>query len=316
MKRIRNISIFVLFSLLALTLYQGNSYGFQPVVTWAEADRALLSGQMGFNRLQVSQLRHATNTAPTPPEVQTDVTYIAHRGYSAAAPENTIPALVQAFQHGAHGVEIDVQMTGDGYAVVIHDYSLNRTTNGIGFVKFKKLKDLQALDAGSWFPHGDYTGTIIPTFGQALDAMLPYRNPIVYTEIKDYRTPQDIKAIVESAQKKGWEKRMVFSSFSEKDLELVRQYTSEARVGFICDSSKSCNKALNSAAADGHAMIHASFMVLLEEPKLIELAEQRGVGIAAWTVNTPEVRDRLVKMGVTTFITDQPEWLSKVAINP
>ncbi|WP_010274165.1 glycerophosphodiester phosphodiesterase [Paenibacillus senegalensis] len=316
MKRIRNISIFILFSLLTLTIYQGNSYGYQPAVTWAEADRALLSGQMGFNRMQVSQLRHVTGTAPTPPEAQTDITYIAHRGYSAAAPENTIPAIVKAFQHGAHGVEIDVQMTGDGYAIVFHDHTLKRTTNGSGFVRFKKLNDLKALDAGSWFRNGDYTGTAIPTFGEALDAMLPYRNPIVYTEIKDYRNPQDIQAIVESAKKKGWEKRMVFSSFSGKDLKLVREHTTEALIGFICDSSKSCNKALNSAAEDGHAMIHASFMVLLEEPRIVELALQRGVGIAAWTVNSPETRDRLVALGVTTFITDQPEWLSKVEVQP
>lgn len=314
MKRIRNISIFLLFALLALTLYQGNSYGYQPVMTWAEADRALISGQMAFKRMQINQLRHVSATAPVPPKQSTDIIYIAHRGYSAAAPENTIPAFTQAFQRGAHGVELDVQMSGDGYAVVIHDYTLKRTTDGSGFVKFKKLNDLKALDAGSWFTRGDYTGTTIPTFGEALDAMLPYRNPIVFTEIKDYRTEKDIKAIVESAKKKGWEKRMVFSSFSEKDLELVRQYTSESRVGFICDSSKSCDKAVKAAVNDGHAMIHASFMVLLEEPALVQKALQQGVEIAAWTVNTPETRDRLVAMGITTFITDQPEWLASVEV--
>lgn len=315
LKLFRIMSLFVLCTLLGLTVYQGSSFGYQPVVTWPEADQALSPGQIALKRLGIGQLKHVTATAPTPPPKESELTYIAHRGYSAAAPENTIPAFIMAFHKGADGVELDVQMTGDGYAVIFHDYNLSRTTNGRGHIKNKKLSDLKALDAGSWFPHGDYSGTTIPTYGEALDALLPYRKPIVYTEIKDYRNPADLKAIVDASKKKGWESRIVYSSFAAKDLELIRQYSADARIAFLCDSPRSCNKALASAAKASNAMIHASYTVLLGEPKLVEQAKQYGVDIAAWTVNKPEVRDKLFKMGVTTFITDQPEWLTKTAVN-
>lgn len=91
----------------------------------------------------------------------------AHRGYSSAAPENTIPALQAALDFGAHVAEVDVRMTSDGHLVLLHDATLNRTTNGKGAIFEATLADLRGLDGGRWFD-GKFAGTRIPTLDEAL----------------------------------------------------------------------------------------------------------------------------------------------------
>ena len=79
------------------------------------------------------------------------VIVLAHRGYSAKAPENTMAAFELALAVGADGIELDVHMTRDGEIVVIHDDTLDRTTNGKGPVSDQTMAELRELDAGSWF---------------------------------------------------------------------------------------------------------------------------------------------------------------------
>ena len=92
---------------------------------------------------------------------------VGHRGYSTAFPENTLVALNGAFQAGADLVEIDLQKSADGHVVVIHDDTVNRTTDGVGRVDEKTLAELRTLDAGSWFAP-EFTGEPIPTLEEAL----------------------------------------------------------------------------------------------------------------------------------------------------
>ena len=82
---------------------------------------------------------------------------IAHRGASLQAPENTMPAFRRAIELGADGIELDVHMSADGYLAVIHDETLDRTSNGKGLVKDRTLAELKSLDFGSWFS-GDFKG--------------------------------------------------------------------------------------------------------------------------------------------------------------
>ncbi len=91
----------------------------------------------------------------------------AHRGASKAAPENTMPAFELAAKQGADGIETDVQLTKDQIPVLIHDENVRRTTDGIGFVQDYTYKELQELDAGSWFS-STYSNTTIPTLDQLL----------------------------------------------------------------------------------------------------------------------------------------------------
>ena len=98
------------------------------------------------------------------------VRVVAHRGASKFAPENTIPALEVAIEMGADMAEIDVRQTKDGHFVLMHDETLERTTNGTGKVKDRPLKYIQSLDAGSWFSK-EYAGTKVPALREVLQSM-------------------------------------------------------------------------------------------------------------------------------------------------
>ncbi len=93
---------------------------------------------------------------------------IAHRGYRAAFPENTISAFMAAIEVKADMIELDVCLTRDRVPVVIHDMTLDRTTNGTGLVSEYKLSELKEFDAGSWFS-SKYKGESIPTLEETLD---------------------------------------------------------------------------------------------------------------------------------------------------
>ncbi len=92
----------------------------------------------------------------------------AHRGFSTAAPENTLPALEAARRAGADVAEIDVRLTRDGQVVLMHDRSVERTTNGAGLVKDLTLAEIKALDAGSWFDPR-FRGEHVPTLAEVLE---------------------------------------------------------------------------------------------------------------------------------------------------
>ena len=94
----------------------------------------------------------------------------AHRGDNKSAPENTIPAILSAVRKGAHQIEFDVCPTKDGELVVIHDSSVDRTTDGTGKIGDMTLAEIKKLDAGSWFDRA-FAETQIPTFRQALEAV-------------------------------------------------------------------------------------------------------------------------------------------------
>lgn len=92
---------------------------------------------------------------------------IAHRGDTAAGPENTLPAFAAAIDAGAAGIELDVHPSREGALVVHHDYYLDRTTNGAGLVSDHTLAELRALDAGAWFDE-KFAGEAIPTLEEVL----------------------------------------------------------------------------------------------------------------------------------------------------
>ena len=94
----------------------------------------------------------------------------AHRGDTKNAPENTIPAIESAVRKGAHQIEIDVKLSKDGKLVIMHDWTVDRTTNGTGKVPDLTFNELRKLDAGSWFSP-EFKGTKIPTLEEVLDVI-------------------------------------------------------------------------------------------------------------------------------------------------
>ena len=109
----------------------------------------------------------------------------AHRGVSGEAPENTLAALKAAAESGAHGIELDVQLTKDAQIVVIHDETIDRTTNGTGYVKDMTWEQLRTYDAGSWF-HPSFKGESIPSLEEVLDVVTAHHESmIINIELKN-----------------------------------------------------------------------------------------------------------------------------------
>ncbi len=115
-----------------------------------------------------------------------NILIVGHRGARAFCPENTILSFRKAIELGVDGIEMDINMTSDGHLVVIHDTTVDRTTNSTGEVSGYTLRELKKLDAGSHFSP-EYAGERIPTFEEFLD-LVKDKNLLLNVEIKDYRT--------------------------------------------------------------------------------------------------------------------------------
>lgn len=138
---------------------------------------------------------------------------IAHRGASALAPENTLAAFALALKQGADGIELDVMLTRDKELAVIHDASVDRTTNGNGLVAEMTLADLRKLDAGSKFSP-DFAGEPIPTLRQVLE--LTGSRILVNIELKNYAHPLDAltECVIRLVQELGLSQSVLLSSFN------------------------------------------------------------------------------------------------------
>ena len=116
----------------------------------------------------------------------------AHRGWSERYPENTMPAFIAALEIGVDQLETDVHITKDGQLVLIHDRTVDRTTNGSGFVREYTLEQLRQLDAGSWKGQ-QFTGTKIPTFIELMELVKDHPTLTLDVELKDY--PEDVEEL-------------------------------------------------------------------------------------------------------------------------
>ena len=160
----------------------------------------------------------------------------AHRGDRKNCPENTMPAFERALRFGADMIETDVHMTCDGELVLIHDRSLKRTTGVDAFTDKTTLREIQKLDAGSWFS-ADFKNTRIPTVEEFI-ALIKESDMLINWELKDY--PCEVgdafafevaDKLILTIKKHGLEKRSMINSFSDRVLEYVfKKYGAEFKI--------------------------------------------------------------------------------------
>ena len=232
----------------------------------------------------------------------TDIEIIGHRGYAARAPENTLASIDAALRAGARAVEFDVRVAGCGTPVLIHDETLDRTTNGDGPVQRQTVEALQTLDAGAWFDPG-FTDERIPTLSGALDRVVG-RAHHIYPEVKGIREPSDVDGMVGIVRDCGMADRTTFISIDWSILERVRTRDAAIRIGFIVVTADLFDEALSRAVADAAAILDLNHEIVLDDPSLVERAKEEGVDVVTWTVNEPDEATRLRRAGVTGFTTD------------
>jgi glycerophosphoryl diester phosphodiesterase len=228
----------------------------------------------------------------------------AHRGDSADAPENTLAAFDLAINTGAKAIELDTMLSRDGIPVVIHDHTLERTTNGQGMVCDHDLKDLLQLDAGSWFS-GSYKGEKIPSLREVL--LMYSQKILINIELKNYHTPFD--ALTETVIKlvdemKIWDS-VLFSSFLPRNLKLIKQQMPHARLALLCPSGISgifYRSVLYSKISP--SIIHPAEKDA--DPRYIRREHNRGRRVHVWTVNDESRAKELFINGIDGIFTDKP----------
>ncbi len=231
------------------------------------------------------------------------VEVIAHRGYSARAPENTLSAIDLAVEAGADAVEFDLQVTADDVPVLFHDDTLDRTSNATGSLHERMLVELRGLDAGAWFGAA-FAGEPIPTFSDAL-ARTRNRFRRVYPEIKRSASDASLAYIVKAVTDLGRVEQIVIISMDWDALEKVRALTPDVGVGYIVEKASRAREGLARAAADPHALVDFRASILLENPRLCDEARRQDVGLAVWTVDEPAEASRLLALGVPRITTNR-----------
>ena len=228
-----------------------------------------------------------------------------HRGAMADAPMNTISAFELALQQGAGGIELDVHRSFDGQAVVMHDFTVDETTNKSGAIRDLSLAELQALDAGSWFS-ADYEGERIPTLDEVFEFL--GRRTLFDVEIKvDPEYPDDIvQVVVDCICRHRMQNRVVISSFDPLLLLSVQRLMPEVMIGFLYVPGMPTPfigpllQLKHDARHPWHDMVDEKYMTW---------ARANSYFVNVWTVNDPKRALNLKSLGVNGIITDQPDLL-------
>jgi glycerophosphoryl diester phosphodiesterase len=237
---------------------------------------------------------------------------IAHRGYSARAPENTLAAMELALQVGAPALEFDIRATRDGVPVLFHDETLERTTSGRGRIADLSLRELSELDAGSWFSD-EFVNERVPALAEVLQATSNRANRL-YVELKPGGlTPRQLRQVVEELTLHGFTHNSVVMSFDWSLLDGVRGLSPEITLAFLADDESAFRRALQRAVAAGNALVDCNYRILLANPELSDLAEQAGLELAVYTVNDTGAAAALLRQGVRRITTNEVERLLKWA---
>jgi len=224
---------------------------------------------------------------------------IAHRGASGTSPENTLAAFRRAVELGADMIELDAQLTRDGAVVVIHDYTLERTTSGGGAVHETTLADLRRLDAGAWFDTA-FRGERVPTLAETL-AAVPLAFNVELKPVGPGELEARALAVVEEA---GALERTIFSSFAMDALERVRARSAVARLAVLWETER-VDDAIAWARRVGARALHLRKDATT--PRALEAAASAHLAVRVWTVNDQAEMQRLVAAGVEGIFTDFPE---------
>lgn len=243
-------------------------------------------------------------TIQTPSEATPLV--IAHRGASSLAPENTMAAVQVALDLGVDMIEIDVHRTSDGELVVIHDVTVDRTTDGEGFVSRLTLAEVRELDAGSWFGRS-FSNERIPTLREVLEATKDKVTLLI--ELKGPRT--EVRT-VELVRELGMSNQVVVQSFDFQQIQKAKEKAPEIPTVFLVDKPNHSSEPARAAewmaniaeyvGASGIGIRHSWWT-----PELSDIAAARNLDVFVWTVDRKTDMKKSIKDGVQGIITNKPQ---------
>lgn len=231
-----------------------------------------------------------------------------HRGASHYAPENTLPAFQLAINQKADGIELDVQLSKDKELVVIHDETIDRVSDGRGYVWDYTLKELKQFNVNKHFPQ--YGKVSIPSLEEVYQLIKP-TNLIINVELKTspYFYPGIEEKVIEKTYKTGMEKRVIFSSFNHYSIANIKALSKDVKTAILL--SDVIVDAPSYALNLGVDAIHPT-LYYLQVPDLIKESKEKGMGIHVWTVNEEEDIKKLIEYEVEAIITNKPDYCRKI----
>lgn len=227
---------------------------------------------------------------------------IAHRGFSGMYPENTMLAFREAVKIGVDGIETDLHVTKDGVIVVCHDETVDRTTNGTGFIKDYTYDNIRNLDAGDGekIPSLDELLTYIRHKGKLLN--LELKNDVIHYENLEKNT-------IDKIYEYNLENSVILSSFNHNSMKKVKQYDSNMKTGLLYGLP--IYKPEEYAVRMCADALHPLFSLIMDE-KVIYNIKKSGIFINAYTVNREDDMKKLIGLGIDGIITNYPNILGKL----
>jgi glycerophosphoryl diester phosphodiesterase len=238
------------------------------------------------------------------------VMVIAHRGFSGQAPENTLASFKKAIELGSDMIELDVRFSKDGQVVVVHDDTIDRTTNGRGKVSDYTLKELKQFDAGSWFLP-QFSGEQIPTLKEVLE--LAKGRILVNIEIKNeslgqYAVTDLADRALREVKKAEMAEQVIFSSFYPSALARIKER--DPRIWVALLYNRSWNYLPEITRGNPFSILNLRNSYLTKDK--IAKIHREGMRVNVYTVNSEEEMEQFVGWGIDGIITNHPDRLIKI----
>jgi len=239
------------------------------------------------------------------------VQIVGHRGAMAHAPENTMAGFELALSLGADILELDIQMSKEGELVVIHDATVDRTTDGSGYVCQLTVEELKRLDAGAKFSPS-YAGERVPT----LDEVLTWARDRALLAIEIKSSPlfcPDIeRRLVVSLRRHRMAEQVVVISFDHIAVKRVKELDGQIATGILygchlADPIHAARAALADAVHPNHEYLTAEEVLRIQ---------QAGLMVSPWVIDDPAIMERFIAMGVDAIGTNRPDRLHQLLGSP
>lgn len=220
---------------------------------------------------------------------------IAHRGANGYKPENTLEAFQKALDLNADGIELDIHLSIDGHLIVMHDETIDRMTNGKGFVNTLSLSELKSfLIAGKY---------VIPTLNEVFD--LVNKKCLINIELKNADTATKVVTLIhEYITEKGWNyNHFIVSSFDWSALQKVHDLDSKIQIGVLTETD--LDAAITFAESIKAKAIHPDYHLLNQENT--KQIQEKGFLVLPWTVDELEDIQKMKNYNADGIITDFPD---------
>lgn len=228
---------------------------------------------------------------------------IAHRGASGCAPENTMAAFEEALKMGAEGIELDVHMTKDGEVVVIHDHTIDRTSDGKGMVGGFSLEEIRGFDFGAWFDP-KFEGARIPTLGEVFELLRDW-DGLLNIEIKSGPIfyPGIEEKLVHMVRDYDFPGRIIFSSFNHYSLRDIKVMDPNMEIGLLYMAG--LVEPWKYAKDLGAEALHPLYYNVI--PELVAGCKENGVKLNPFTIDDEKEIEMIMRAGVDGIITNYPD---------